>query len=442
MASFTGSLRNTYRAALLPKITRTPVQCTCGAVYRRSFAMSPSSAASTSASQAPAQDKLIAAASTVLEQAKVANDGGIATTKRERELDGLRRALADVEDGQELISTLQELAEAESDEELRELALGDLPEATATLASLRSTLLHTLLPPTPTSSLSAILEIKSGVGGSESSLFAAELVRMYTRWAVRKGWKASLVEVVGLGGVGQGTGDAYREAILEVTGEGAFGMLRREAGVHRVQRVPATESQGRLHTSTVGIIVSRLAVLCSWDCALNHASTARLSNQVLPSDTGSSAPIDDDLFDQKDVKVEVMRSRGAGGQHVNKTESAIRLTHQPTGISVSMQDSRSQHENRTKAYKVLRARLMDRKLQLEQEARRSARRHQVRGADRSEKIRTYNFPQDRLTDHRIPLTISGLADAMEGGEMLDMVARELQIREEEDSIEDILAGVD
>ncbi|SGY77045.1 BQ5605_C005g03546 [Microbotryum silenes-dioicae] len=417
MASFTASLRSTYRVKLLPTVARTPLQCTCGAVYRRSFATSSSPAASTSTSQAPAQDKLITATRTVLDQAKATNDGGIAAAKRERELDGLRRALADVEDGQALISTLQELADAEPDEELRELALGDLPEATATLASLRSTLLNTLLPPTPTASLSAILEVKSGVGGSESSLFAAELVRMYTRLAVRKGWKASLVEVVGLGSVGQGTGDAYREAILEVTGEGAFGMLRREAGVHRVQRVPATESQGRLHTSTVGII-------------------------VLPSETGNSAPIDDDLFDQKDVKVEVMRSRGAGGQHVNKTESAIRLTHQPTGISVSMQDSRSQHENRTKAYKVLRARLMDRKLQIEQEARRSVRRNQVRGADRSEKIRTYNFPQDRLTDHRIPLTISGLADAMEGGETLDMVARELQIREEEDGIEDILAGVD
>lgn len=154
------------------------------------------------------------------------------------------------------MATLQDLADNESDPDLRELALGDLPEAESTLRSLRSTLRSALIPAPPVSALSALLEIKSGVGGSESSLFAAELVRMYTKMATRKGWKASLVEVVGLGGVGMGTGDAYREAILEVTGEGAFGVLRREAGVHRVQRVPATESQGRVHTSTVGIIVS------------------------------------------------------------------------------------------------------------------------------------------------------------------------------------------
>lgn len=153
------------------------------------------------------------------------------------------------------MSTLTELSSSDPDEELRELAQSDLPLASSSLSSLRARLLSALLPPAPTSALSAILEVKSGVGGSESALFAAELVRMYTRLAVRKGWKASLVESVGVPGVGMGTGDAFREAILEVAGEGAFGVLRREAGVHRVQRVPATESQGRVHTSTVGIIV-------------------------------------------------------------------------------------------------------------------------------------------------------------------------------------------
>lgn len=172
---------------------------------------------------------------------------------------------------------------------------------------------------------------------------------------------------------------------------------------------------------------------------LTTVRATRCDAQVLPAETGN-APVDDDLFDQKDVKVEVMRSRGAGGQHVNKTESAIRLTHVPTGITVSMQDSRSQHENRTKAYRVLRSRLLDRRLTAEMEARRDVRREQVRGTDRSEKIRTYNFPQDRITDHRIGLTISGLSDAFEGGETLDMVSRELEIREEEENLQAILSA--
>ncbi|KAM0790968.1 hypothetical protein ACM66B_004272 [Microbotryomycetes sp. NB124-2] len=348
------------------------------------------------------------------------NDTEAATglNRRTKEIEAVKRALDDVLEGEELISTLKELSESEPDEELRQLAAQDLPQAITSQQSLQEHLVSLVCPPNPTFHLSAILEIKAGVGGSESALFAAELVRMYTKWSSRKGWKPVLTEVVGQAGVGQSGnsasgGDAFREAILEVQGEGAFGTLRREAGVHRVQRVPATESQGRVHTSTVSII-------------------------VLPSESGTSVPEDDGLFDQKDVKVEVMRSRGAGGQHVNKTESAIRLTHLPTGITVSMQDSRSQHENRAKAYRVLRARLMDRKLQAEIEARRSVRRSQVRGADRSEKVRTYNFPQDRVTDHRIPLTISGLSDAIDGGETLDMISRELEIMEQEEALDELL----
>lgn len=246
-------------------------------------------------SAAAPPDKLILAATKLLAKATQDNDGNsIEAAKRERELQGLRRALEDVQQGEEvstpllppppllaprarsltypsqLVETLHSLASEEADPDLRELAEADLPQATETLTSLRSTLFSTLLPPSPTSTLSALLEIKSGVGGSESSLFAAELVRMYSKLAARKGWKASLVETVGLGGVGMGTGDAYREAILEVSGEGAFGVLRREAGVHRVQRVPATESQGRVHTSTVGIIVglSRTAFSFLFDFAV------------------------------------------------------------------------------------------------------------------------------------------------------------------------------
>ncbi|GAA5877917.1 hypothetical protein JCM1840_002946 [Sporobolomyces johnsonii] len=389
--------------------------CSCPPPPRTpAFARFYAAQAPSKSSTLPPQDKLVLAAQKLLDDARGgADEGSTEAAKKDRELDSLKRALQDVHDGQELIQTLRELAETESDPDLRELALSDLPQAEASLSSLRSHLLSTLLPPSSTSSLSALLELKSGVGGSESALFAGSLVRMYMRLAARKGWKASLVEAAVVQGVG--AGDAYKEAILEIEGEGAFGILRREAGVHRVQRVPATESQGRVHTSTVGII-------------------------VLPSESAAQPMDDSDLFDPKDVKIETMRSRGAGGQHVNRTESAIRLTHMPTGISVSMQDSRSQHENRVKAYKVLRGRLMDRKLQAEQEARRSVRLTQVKGTDRSEKIRTYNFPQGRLTDHRIPITTSGLEDAMDGGETLDMVSRELEIREEEEAIEAILAG--
>ncbi|GAA6049903.1 hypothetical protein JCM3770_007041, partial [Rhodotorula araucariae] len=355
--------------AVAPAARFAPLACTC-------FRFTPSPPPrkpprrAYAAPATPAFDRQVVDAARKLLQdaANSPEQGSVEAAKRAKELDGLRRALDDVEQGEQLIASLHELAEMEADPDMRELALADVPEATAALSRFRSNLLSVLAPPPATSSLSALLELKSGVGGSESSLFAAELLRMYQRLAARRGWQAALVEAVPVEGMG--TGDAYKEALLEVTGDGAFGYLRREAGVHRVQRVPATESKGRVHTSTVSII-------------------------VLPSEAaGQQQQIDDsDPFDQKDVKVETMRSRGAGGQHVNRTESAIRLTHIPTGISVSMQDSRSQHENRAKAYRVLRARLLDRALQAEVDARRSLRRTQVRGADRSEKIRTYNFPQ-------------------------------------------------
>ncbi|GAA5873831.1 hypothetical protein JCM3774_000696 [Rhodotorula dairenensis] len=349
----------------------------------------------------------------------------VQAAKRHSEMDRIKVALQELEDAQELVTSLRELADSEPDEDLRKLAESDLPAAETSLRSARHHLLQTVAPSPPVEALSALVELKSGVGGNEASLFAAELVRMYQRVAHRKGWKAQVVEAVTVEGVGAGSATggvagAYKEALVEVTGDGAFGYLRREAGVHRVQRVPATESQGRVHTSTVGII-------------------------VLPSEAANNSggdQIDDsDLFEAKDVKVETMRSRGAGGQHVNRTESAIRLTHLPTGISVSMQDSRSQHENRAKAYRVLRARLLDRKLQAEQDERRSVRRTQVRGTDRSEKIRTYNFPQGRLTDHRIPLTVSALEEAVQGGEVLDLINAELEEREDRERLDDVVEAL-
>ncbi|GAA5912063.1 uncharacterized protein JCM6883_007097 [Sporobolomyces salmoneus] len=384
----------------------------------RHFTSSRSTPSSSSPKPSPLtfQDKLILATHKAITLAtKGLPEGGIEWQKKQSQIEQLRKSLLQLEQAQELLSTLQDLSSTEPDAELRELAEMDLEPALESLQATRKSLLSLLVPPSTTHELSALVELKSGVGGSEASLFLGNLLKMYQKLSSRKGWKADLIESDRIQAAGGASSDAYKEAILEVSGEGAFGVLRREAGVHRVQRVPATESQGRVHTSTVSVI-------------------------VLPTESGnqSSTISDSDLFDPKDVKVETMRSRGAGGQHVNRTESAIRLTHGPTGISVSMQDSRSQHENRTKAYKVLRARLLDRKLAQEEADRRSVRLNQVKGADRSEKIRTYNYPQGRLTDHRIPITTSGLEDAMEGGETLDMVVRELEIRDEEDAVEAIL----
>ncbi|THH04915.1 hypothetical protein EW145_g5181 [Phellinidium pouzarii] len=220
-----------------------------------------------------------------------------------------------------------------------------------------------LVPSSKTNNLSALFEIKPGVGGSEASLFLADLLRMYIRFAHIRGWSSKLLAKE------EREGGGMKNAILEIIGEGVYDLLRWESGVHRVQRVPATESGGRVHTSTVQVV-------------------------VLPTSNGSDFHNDSDkLYDEKDVKIEVMRARGAGGQHVNKTESAVRLTHIPTGIAVSMQDERSQHTNKARAFQVLKARLLDRKLQADITERRETRRNLVKSADRSEKIRTYHFVQ-------------------------------------------------
>ncbi|GAA5935173.1 hypothetical protein JCM10213_000667 [Rhodosporidiobolus nylandii] len=313
----------------------------------------------------------------------------------------------------QLIATLHELASAEPDPDMRELALEDVAPAQEALTAALRSLRRVLIPPSPESSLSALLEFKPGVGGSEAAIFAAELVRMYQKLAARKGWKANVVEAVGAEGIG--TGQAYKEALMEVSGEGAFGYLRKEAGVHRIQRVPATEAKGRVHSSTVAVL-------------------------VLPAESANQEIDTSGLYDLKDVKIETMRSRGAGGQHVNRTESAIRLTHLPTGVTVSMQDSRSQHENRDKAFRVLSARLLDRKLQEQEAARRSVRRGQVSGTDRSDKIRTYSFSSGRITDHRIGLTMTAVEDALEGGETLDFINRGLEEREEQERLDELLSG--
>ncbi|KAI5454016.1 Peptide chain release factor 1, mitochondrial [Naganishia albida] len=254
-----------------------------------------------------------------------------------------------------------------------------------------------LLPPSATASLGAMIELKAGVGGDEAALFVEQVMRMYIRYAQTKGWRTEILSKTA-GSIGTGAGTGLKDVTIKIDGEGAFGDFRFERGVHRVQRVPATESAGRVHTSTIAVVV--LPVMEKIDAT-------------------------DDLVDESDVKTEVMRSRGAGGQHVNKTESAVRLTHIPTGITVSMQDSRSQHQNKAWAWQILRARLLDQRLVQQAEDRRKTRQSQVKGMDRSDKVRTYNFPQDRVTDHRIGLTMTGLDSVLEG-EGLESVMQQLK----------------
>jgi peptide chain release factor 1 len=238
-----------------------------------------------------------------------------------------------------------------------------------------------------------VLEIRAGTGGDEASLFAGDLFRMYERFAALQGWKVEVMSV------SEGTVGGYKEIVAEVQGRGAFAKLKFESGVHRVQRVPDTEASGRIHTSAATVA-------------------------VLPE----AEDVDIDIKDS-DLRIETMRAQGAGGQHVNKTESAIRITHIPTGIVVMMQDSRSQHKNRASAMNILRSRVLDGERQRAAAERSADRRGQVGSGDRSERIRTYNFPQGRVTDHRINLTLYKLPQVIAGeslGELVDALTTEHQ----------------
>ncbi|KAG5650411.1 hypothetical protein H0H81_012348 [Sphagnurus paluster] len=331
----------------------------------------------------------------------------ISRLKQLKETEALQRAWDEWTRTRELLQETNALLE-DPDETMRALAVEEHQSLSTSLTTLvESTVPALLIPPSTTSHLSAMLELKSGVGGSEASLFLANLLRMYLRLANVRRWQASVVSQ------NANEGGGIKDAIVEVKGEGAYEALSWESGVHRVQRVPATEASGRVHTSTVAVIVLPL---------------------VEEADTTT-----DDLFNMEDVKVEVMRARGAGGQHVNKTESAVRLTHIPTGITVSMQDERSQHQNRRRAFTVLRSRLMDQKITREIAERRATRQNLVRTADRSEKIRTYNYAQERVTDHRIGLTLKNLSSVLEGDGLQDFIDA-LQKDHAETVLEDMLSA--
>jgi peptide chain release factor 1 len=257
-------------------------------------------------------------------------------------------------------------------------AASEVERLEAAIADLEAQLKPALLPHDPLDDRNAIIEIRAGTGGDEAALFAADLFRMYSRFIERNGWRREMISL------SEGTLGGIKEAVFKVSGDGAFGAMRHESGVHRVQRVPATETQGRIHTSAATVA-------------------------VLPEAEEVDVKIED-----KDLRIDVFRSSGPGGQSVNTTDSAVRITHLPSGLVVSQQDQKSQLQNKLKAMEVLRARLLDLRV-AEQEAERSRmRKSQVGTGDRSAKIRTYNFPQSRLTDHRIGFTTHDLSGVMDG----------------------------
>ncbi|KAF7977534.1 hypothetical protein HWV62_3306 [Athelia sp. TMB] len=327
-------------------------------------------------------------------------------SKQAKELEPLDHAWQEWKRNRELLVETTSLLN-DPDPAMRALASEEHTQLTDALStSLSSTFPALLVPPSTTAHLSAIIDIKSGVGGSEASLFLGDLLRVYLRYAQDSRWKADIVTK------NESDNGGIKDAVVEVRGPGAYDALRWESGVHRVQRVPATETKGRVHTSTVAVIVLPLV-----------------------EETAGEA---EELFSMDDVRIEVMRARGAGGQHVNKTESAVRLTHKPTGITVSMQDERSQHQNRRRAFQVLRARLLDRKITEDMVSRRSARRDLVKTADRSEKIRTYNYAQERVTDHRLGLSLMNLTAVMEEDGLHEFIAA-LQRDYDEGIMEDLIA---
>lgn len=287
----------------------------------------------------------------------------------------------------------EEAEEMLSDPDLRELAQDELAAAKAQAAQLEQTLHVLLVPKDPNDERNVIVEIRAGAGGEESALFAHSLHRMYAMYAEKRGWTVEMVSLneTELGGC--------KEVVFQITGQGAYSRLKFESGVHRVQRVPETESQGRVHTSTVTVAV--LPEAEEVDFAINPA----------------------------DLKVDTFRSSGAGGQHINKTESAIRITHLPTGTVVECQDERSQHKNKDKAMRVLRTRLYEAELERQNAAIAADRRSQVGTGDRAERIRTYNFPENRVSDHRIKLTLYKLDQFMDGAldEVLDALNAAAQI---------------
>ena len=309
-----------------------------------------------------------------------------------------------VEESKKYINLFNQIKEDEEilngdDPELKELVKEEISELRLNLTGLENKLKILLIPKDPNDNKNTILEIRSGTGGDEAALFAANLYRLYIRYAERQGWKIDIMSM------NENEGGGIKEAIVTLTGNGAYGLLKFESGVHRVQRIPETESSGRIHTSAATVA-------------------------VLPE----AEDVDIEIH-ETDLKIDTYRASGAGGQHVNKTESAIRITHNPSGVVVTCQDETSQHKNRDKAMKVLRSRLYEVEIERQHKERASTRKSMVSTGDRSAKIRTYNFPQGRVTDHRINLTLYKLNEIMDGD--LTEVIEALQLEEQKAAMEDL-----
>lgn len=315
-----------------------------------------------------------------LQEPDVANDQNRfrKLMKEQNELTPIVEAYKEYKECKQAIEDSLQMLEEESDEEMRELAKEELNTAKARVEELEHELKILLLPKDPNDDKNVVVEIRAGAGGDEAALFAAEIYRMYMHYAESRRWKVELVECeeIGIGGM--------KNVTFMITGNGAYSVMKYESGVHRVQRVPETESGGRIHTSTITVA-------------------------VMPE-----AEEVDIQIDEKDIRIDVMRASGNGGQCVNTTDSAVRLTHYPTGIVIYSQTEKSQLQNKEKAFALLRAKLYDLECQKRHDAESEARKSQIGTGDRSEKIRTYNFPQGRVTDHRIGLTLYKLDKIMNG----------------------------
>lgn len=318
-----------------------------------------------------------------------------AKSKRLSEIDEILNVAAEV---QQLKKNIEEAKSLLADPELGELAKSDLEDAEKKLAETEAKLEELLIPRDPDDDKPVIFEIRAGAGGDEASLFAGELYRMYLHYAEKHGLKSELISQ------NENEAGGMKEVIFKISGDRAYGQLKFEGGVHRVQRVPVTESQGRIHTSTATVAV------------LPEASENEI--EIKP----------------EDLRIDIYRSGGHGGQGVNTTDSAVRITHLPTGIVVAMQDERSQQQNRIKAMTILRSRLIEKKKAEDQAAASDARKSLIGTGDRSEKIRTYNFPQDRITDHRIHYSRSNIGAAMDGD--IDDIIAELEKSEKDLKSED------
>jgi len=309
-----------------------------------------------------------------------------------------------VEHAKIYINTYNQIKEDEEilngdDPELKELVKTEIGQLREDLAIQEEKLKILLIPKDPDDNKNTILEVRSGTGGDEAALFAGNLYRMYLRYAERKGWKTEVLSI------NDNEGGGIKEVVVALAGKGAYGLLKFESGVHRVQRIPETESSGRIHTSAATVA-------------------------ILPEAEDVDVEIN-----ESDLKIDTFRASGAGGQHVNKTESAIRITHNPTGLVVTCQDESSQHKNRDKAMKVLRSRLYEVKIEKQNKERADVRRSMVSTGDRSAKIRTYNFPQGRVTDHRINLTLYKLHDIMDGD--LSEVIEALKLEDQKAAMETV-----